>query len=195
MFTPIYMDGAASFNAGIVKEVLARVPKGCEYIISSRLDNDDALHCQYIQSVQEVFAQQGLCYIDCRKGFSLEHGSRIRIASISKKLNPFASLIEKVSPTLSTIATREHTSWSKVSESIVLDEKPLWIQVVHGNNLSNRFGHRGYLVEGGYLIYDYDKIERDFGIPELASRATNKLSTTFYNLWLFFALLAKSFRS
>ena len=93
-FIPVFIDGAKSFKKSVKTEVYDR-SVGEAYVITSRLDNDDAIHSSYIDTIQKQFKEQEYCYVDCVSGYSLLDQEKLMLAKIRKKLSPFSSLIAK----------------------------------------------------------------------------------------------------
>ena len=181
----VYIDGAEAFNQSCIDEVKSRLNSQDEYVITSRIDNDDAVHQDYISSVQEVFNKQDYCYIDCTKGLTLLDDKKIRVAKITKPLNPFSSLIEKKSNNITTISTKNHDHWKGISDQIQIMHKHLWLQVIHDGNITNQFGHLGYLTSGGYLTSDYDKVKNEFQLAIDFSKRENRFTIVLYNIKLY----------
>ncbi len=136
-FTPVYIDGMTEFLPSIVKEIKARQTQ--PYIITSRLDNDDSLHQDYIKEVQSEFSEQDFMVIDFIDGFTLQVEPTVRFAKRSHVHNPFVSLIEK-SENFKTIWTHErHGRWSNVKQVTPVRYKPMWMSVIHMENKANSF--------------------------------------------------------
>ena len=136
-FKPIYIDGMEAFYPSIKKEIQARLTQ--PYLITSRLDNDDALHQDYVKEVQLNFKQQDFMAIDFIDGYTLQIAPEVKFAKRSHVHNPFLSLIEK-SENFKTIWTHErHGAWSKVKTVTPIQHKPMWMSVIHMENKVNDF--------------------------------------------------------
>jgi hypothetical protein len=156
---PIFIDGAESFNQEVVIEVKKKTGNNFSHIITTRLDNDDAIHESFVQAVQEQFKGQDEALIDPISGYSLWTHSPTLLAKVKKPFNPFMSLIEKNVSELTTVSTRNHDHWSSYQNRLVLDGIPLWLQVIHGENQASQFGYKGWLVEGGYISRELNLLE------------------------------------
>ncbi len=136
-FTPVYIDGMEAFLPAIVTEIQARLTQ--PYLITSRLDNDDSLHQDYIKEVQVEFSQQDFMAIDFIDGYTLQVEPEVKFAKRSHVHNPFLSLIEK-SAGFKTVWTHErHGQWSKIKQVTAVRNKPMWMSVIHMENKINSF--------------------------------------------------------
>jgi hypothetical protein len=136
-FTPIYIDGMTAFYPSIKKEIQARLTQ--PYLITSRLDNDDALHENYVKEVQANFNQQDFMAVDFIDGFTLQIAPEVRLAKRSHVHNPFLSLIEKSEDFKTIWANDRHGAWSKIKEVTPIRNKPMWMSVIHMENKVNDF--------------------------------------------------------
>jgi hypothetical protein len=163
-FKPIFIDGMEAFLPSIKAEIKASLSQ--PYLITSRLDNDDCLHQDYIQEVQNQFGQQDFMAIDFIDGLTLQIEPQVCLAKRSHVHNPFLSLIEKAND-FKTIWTRErHGQWSKVKLLTPIRNKPMWMSVIHAENKVNDFY--------GFGKVDWDKIDgfniEKFLLEKLKSR-------------------------
>tara|TARA_B110000438_G_scaffold141468_1_gene136502 strand:- start:971 stop:1816 length:846 start_codon:yes stop_codon:yes gene_type:complete len=136
-FTPIFIDGMKEFFPSINTEIKSRLTQ--PYLITSRLDNDDSLHQDYIKEVQSQFSKQDFMAIDFVDGYTLQVEPIVRFAKRSHVHNPFLSLIEK-SEGYKTVWTNErHGQWSKVKQVTPVRNKLMWMSVIHMENKINSF--------------------------------------------------------
>src|SRR5690606_20280404 len=62
------------------------------FFITSRLDNDDALHYSYIHTVQSLAIAKNKTVIDLTKGYQLHISNKMNYAnSFTSRYNPFIS--------------------------------------------------------------------------------------------------------
>lgn len=110
-----------------------------------RLDYDDLLHESFVEEMQRVagILDENRCIISPSYGVSRKLFP-CRLAKIRKRLPPFLALYRTERFRGLSIFTFNHDEWPDelVSEYIT---DPLWMQVVTGKNISNRFG-RGWMV-------------------------------------------------
>jgi glutaredoxin-related protein len=137
-FIPVFLDGQFSqeINRAIILEHLE---KDTEFLITTRLDNDDAVAVNFVQTIQNSFARQPLEFLNLTNGYVWSNN---RLYSFEYLHNPFMSLIEKVNLQASngfkTILCGEHTQIAAYGAIRQIRSKPIWLQVIHGKNVSNR---------------------------------------------------------
>jgi Putative rhamnosyl transferase len=132
---PIYIDGPATDEV-IARRVVETGLVTSPYLISTRLDNDDAISKDHLASVQNAFHQQDREFLMFPLGLQSFHG---HLYNVYWPSNPFLSLIEKPSKngqvtTVFCVAhdrVREHNNCRTVLRS------HQWLQVLHDSNLAN----------------------------------------------------------
>ena len=138
-FTPVYVDCVfpyGQFPEGVRALVRNFVTEDCKYLITTWLDNDDAIAKNYVQMIQDNFKQQDSETINFLLGYQLYEGKLHLDYEFS---NHFISLIERYSPeSFNTCLSRPHKELFEVCSSAkkVLCQ-PAWIEVVHGKNVAN----------------------------------------------------------
>ena len=136
--TPIYIKGLAT------DEVIARKVKESGYVttpylITTRVDNDDALSRDHLAMVQRAFRQQEWQFVLFPLGLQLFRGHLYGICWLD---NPFFSLIEKVkkSGDFSTVLCCRHGDIYKTGPVLRLWRTSQWLEVIHSKNVSNTLG-------------------------------------------------------
>ena len=108
------------------------------YLITTRLDSDDAVAIDFVASVQAQFGHQDRLFVDFPRGLQLDRsGAVYRYDHVS---NPFVSLIERRQPGQAPMTAFGRGMHGRVRDLGPLREvitPPMWIQVVHGGNLAN----------------------------------------------------------
>jgi hypothetical protein len=130
-----WLDGFdRSRIARIVREQL---DDPVSHLISSTLDNDDALALDFVAQVQGQFAAQTFELVNFTQGLRYDLRSE-KLYTCELETNPFISLIEKVEPgqQVRTIAGCLPHSQIKGRFRQIRDVEtaPLWLQVIHGRN-------------------------------------------------------------
>ncbi|WP_288368685.1 glycosyltransferase [uncultured Roseivirga sp.] len=74
-FCPIYVDGIRSFLPSLRRELMERT--NTDYLITSRIDNDDLIHRDFIKRVKEEAKPSGQLVIDMQRGYQLINKSKI----------------------------------------------------------------------------------------------------------------------
>lgn len=179
-----YISGLEIMKDTVINDI-SKLSNGSKYIITSRLDNDDSIHKDYVSCIQSKFNNQDFCVVDAINGYRLQIKPYPMLISVKQRSNPFVSIIEK-NTHIRTVLERMHTDWKKEKIIITL-KKFLWIQIIHENNLKNKF--QGAFCTNILKILDFgininnDKI---FIIP----RFNNPIIVTFI---YYFSLLKKTF--
>jgi len=135
-FRPFYIDGREGLEESVMQEMKKDIKKE-EFVITSRLDNDDIIHKDFIQSIQKSFQPVSNTVIDLREGYQLIlDKNRNEIREYIHPFNQFVSLIEK-SRNFRTVLDQMHYSWVTSDNIVVYDKKRLWIEIVHQKNKAN----------------------------------------------------------
>lgn len=140
-FIPYFIDGMDNFLPEIVKAIQNSDSE--EYIITSRLDNDDCIHENYTDAIQRQFDQQDHQAIDVIDGYTVEIGEDIRLGYVTKLNNPFISLIEKKDDFQTVWFRDRHGSWKYEKNMTRVRNERLWLSVIHSRNKVNEFSGFG----------------------------------------------------
>ncbi|MEO7061282.1 MAG: glycosyltransferase [Lapillicoccus sp.] len=110
----------------------ARAP----FLITTRVDNDDAVATDFIQTVQAQFGRQDLEFVNLVDGAQLWEG-RTYLRPYTK--NPFVSLVERrTDRPPHTVFISRHFAVDETGPVLnVRTRHPMWLQVVHGGNVLN----------------------------------------------------------
>lgn len=108
-----------------------------EFVITSNLDNDDALSCDYVERVQQQFLadQRHTLY-----SFVLGMQYFVRLDAIVHMRYPhnhFLTLVEPAQGDFHTVQYYGHARARKVLPNVDISEQPYWLENVHGHNVSN----------------------------------------------------------
>ncbi|HOF39809.1 MAG TPA: glycosyltransferase [Candidatus Hydrogenedentes bacterium] len=148
-FEPIYLT---EHNPDTVTQaVRQRLAPDTPFVITTRLDNDDALCRDFIQRVQTEFHHQDAEIINFPFGYIWFKG---RLYLYRDSSNPFTTLIEK-NGDFSTVLARWHTRLSEIAPIRQAKGKPAWLQVVHGKNRKNRVRGRRILPDAASFSVDF----------------------------------------
>ncbi len=165
-----YSEGSEDFFKNYLLEVKRQIKANVQWIITTRLDNDDVLHRSAIDVIQQNVVVKDNFLISLTSGYVLDV-ERKMLAHYFYPMSPFISLIESVSNNPVGIFVRPHTQWQNlrlfIYKEIYLEffkpkerqarfilKSPLWIQLVHGKNVSNSF-YRGLPVLKSISLSDF----------------------------------------
>lgn len=137
-FRPVYIDGLEALVGAVTGLIEGGIENGRpQYVITTRMDNDDIIHKDFIKRIQEAFVPVHGTVIDAREGYQLsieKHKSEVR--EYTHPFNAFVSVIEK-STACKTVLSKMHYDWAKSDNVIVIDDARLWIELVHQRNKMN----------------------------------------------------------
>lgn len=137
----IFMDGYDEFQNKLSTLIKERMDSDSIKVLTTRLDNDDALHEMFICDLQRsIELVPSDTILQFPYGICLKQGRIRKIALQYYPLNQFLTLLEHYNPTQDplTILGREHTVWKKEGYNIYnVTKEPRWLQVVHERNLVN----------------------------------------------------------
>lgn len=137
------------------KTILDNMSGNPRYLITSRVDNDDALSKHYIQMVQDYFEKQDLTFINFTNGYVFGNNE---LYLDEQPSNSFATLIEKFDNFKTVWFPECHTKLANYGPVREISTRAAWLQVVHDKNISNKI--RGELQPPGKMI----SLKRDFTI-------------------------------
>lgn len=138
-FEPIYIDGFKELGSALQQYIETSQPDPNAFFITTRLDNDDTIHKDFIKTIQKLYIPKAKTVIDLRLGYQviLLNGKDIEIRNYQLQYNPFLSLISNLVD-FDNIMTQKHDYWKTFPNTIINDTDHLWIQVIHQNNKLNR---------------------------------------------------------
>jgi hypothetical protein len=136
---PVYVDGL--FTAEYAADVVGRLTK-TPYVITTRVDNDDAISSDFVETIQREFTGQRLEFVNLVNGAQY-FDEKVYLRPYTR--NPFVTLVESAQDGLPlTVFAKRHYEIDKVGPvRNVRTNHPMWLQVVHGENvLTERVGLR-----------------------------------------------------
>lgn len=158
-FYPFFIDGMPNFLPEIIKNIKQLDTE--KFIITSRLDNDDCIHEDYINVVQSYFNKQNHLAIDLIDGYTIQTGKKIRLGFQKHLYNPFISLIEKKDDFKTVWFRSRHGSWKYEKNIIRVKDRRLWLGIIHSKNKVNQFEGYGRVDAEIINKFHIAKIKRD----------------------------------
>jgi hypothetical protein len=122
------------FEQGMARAAVTGLARGHSHLITTRLDNDDAICRTFVESVQRNFHSQEFEFLNFTNGYIWNEG---RVLSGSHASNAFISLVERTAD-YSTVYCGNHMELDRVGPVVQIATPAAWLQVVHGRNLSNQ---------------------------------------------------------
>jgi hypothetical protein len=110
------------------------------YVITSRVDNDDALGKTFIKTVQEKFIEADRTVINLCGGVLYDLPMKVLTMLPDMRFNHFGSLIEKRKNTTEFLTVMGFSHHDPPSEAKVVDvnSKFAWLKIIHDRNLKSR---------------------------------------------------------
>ncbi len=160
---PVFIDlNEVTLVEGLKQEIDKHISPDTKHIITSRIDNDDAIHEDYIKRVQEHFIPNKNYILNFTDGL----GYSDNLLSIAKrnKVNPFATYFETTdNRDLQTVYCTGHPSLKKVAPVNHVSHKLMYLVNFHDNNVSNRH----VITTQIGLIWHYFVRYLCFAIPQM----------------------------
>jgi hypothetical protein len=159
LFTPLFLDDDESaFFAEYITKYLNNF--NCRHVLTSRLDNDDCLHANYIEDIQNYIDEdkmdQGI--------LTFPHGLQYNIdknivANLHFIGNHFLSLICENKIWKNHILHYDHGLEIDVDvpvQKVEFINKAHWLEIIHDTNVSNRQTYKfKNMVTNHRLLQDY----------------------------------------
>lgn len=190
LFTCVYVP---SWSPEVVSRTVAEV-SSAPYLITTRIDSDDAVATQFVADVQAQFAHQPALYVNLLCGVQVERTGELY--RYDEPSNPFISYIEQrvpSEPPRTVFFSLRHV-WSRhFADLLNVVGPPRWMEVIHGTNLSN--GVRGLRVRPEEFEADFDldlPFDRSItGARYRRERVRSMLDRA--RLWLFYPRFAREY--
>lgn len=130
-----YAEHFSAYEKDISELVKLLVPR-TQYLVTTRLDNDDSLAIDYIDEIQKRLYQYDGYFIDFWYGFTYDVLNRVPYY-IKTRRNPFSTRVEKWE-NAKTIKVFNHTLINRYAPVLNVKTKPMWAQIIHGENVLNK---------------------------------------------------------
>jgi hypothetical protein len=171
-------DYNALLDYQISDAIKTLLPKETKFIITTRIDNDDAFHKNAIEIIQQHFIPKDNTIIDLEKGYCYNIEKQV-ITKWKFKSNAFISYIESSNKSAFNTVYREgHPAWIGKADFISITNKRLWLQIIHHKNVANS--------QKGRIVFSKKKL-RNFNIEiRIPFFVIKSLSTSFKKNYLLF---------
>ncbi len=162
------------------------------FIITTRLDNDDAFHEDAIDIIQANFIEKDQTLLNPIQGICLQLEPKFLISRINYSFNPFISYIEKAE-NFETVFKHRHNSWDTKNINIIdLKKDVLWLQTIHNRNMLNNFRFKYFVINKTKLKkYNINKKFTEFDIKF----SIKSILRNIFNINLYFKKVLKNILS
>lgn len=177
---PVFVEGYNEFQEQLPIFLQEIMSKGARRLITTRLDNDDAIHEDFVKETQELLEVAGSdTILHFPYGLCFQHGNKNKLALQYYPLNQFLSLQESVDGVQfpKTVCSTEHDKWGEDHRILSGGDRPRWLQVVHNRNMMNRF--KGSLVFKKHLMKFHvrkSNFEWDYDLKIFLEKLSKKLN-------------------
>jgi hypothetical protein len=133
-FTPVWTH--ADFRRDSFAEPVAATASA-PYLITTRIDSDDAMAVDYLQRVQAQFERQSRLFVSFTRGVQVDRSGAVYLSDALS--NPFISLVEKreAGRLPDTVYVAKHARARAHGPIREVRAPVMWMQVVHDFNVSN----------------------------------------------------------
>lgn len=117
-----------------------------DYLITTRIDNDDAYHREAMAVIQAGFRRQEFEFLNFSHGYQYFTGNQ-RLYLRDDFSSPFMSLVERRQDGFKTALFEQHNQVRGRWPLQQMDGGRFWLQVIHGRNVANNLpvGWSGWL--------------------------------------------------
>jgi hypothetical protein len=129
---PIYFRN--TFDQGMARAAVGELARRHSHLITTRLDNDDAISRTFVETIQQNFRGQEYEFLNFTNGLIWKDGE---IRSGRHSSNAFISLVENAE-NYTTVYCGNHMELDQRGPIAQIAKPAAWLQVVHSRNLSNQ---------------------------------------------------------
>lgn len=149
-FSPEYTE---IFEMRNVAPLIASRRNSEDWLLTTRLDSDDVLGMDFVHRVRHGLKMQERQVVNFLNGAILSLTDVPKLYLIQDRSNPFASLLERFNAEARTIWSERHVDLERMGRIEQIDAPPAWMQIVHGENVSNRVKGRRTFLRNYYDIF------------------------------------------
>ncbi|WP_430934252.1 glycosyltransferase [Saccharicrinis sp. 156] len=170
-FKPFFMENGdyATIKKEFNRQMIKYFDEDTEYVITSRIDNDDSFHKDYIGDVQKQFVKQKDIFISFIYGLQYDIKTNVLARKLSKN-NHYISRVERLNTAgIQTVLTYNHYHIDETGEVVYLDNrnKPMWLEIIHEGNIKNVLNNTSLPLFFGKGINTF-KVELNISISNTA---------------------------
>lgn len=153
---PVFLYDGEYMVGRFKQEVAHRLTSTDTHLITARIDNDDAFHRGMVARVRAEFRGQGDELLNFVHGLQADPDNGLA-AIATEYSNPFLSRIERVRDGQAlTVLDVQHTEAKDSKALRDIRTEPMWLQLIHGSNVTNR-------IDSGRYIFRVD-LAKDYGV-------------------------------
>jgi hypothetical protein len=162
----------------LARDLRAELTPAPEWLLTTRLDNDDGLRRDFVQRVHDNLRFAGAEAINFPNGIVYAGG---RAYSHRDESNAFLSLLEPFRD-FKTVLIVKHPDMAQVAPVRQIEGEPAWLQVIHDTNIRNRV--RGWRVPADQALEGFEIAGAETP-PRAEAKLTLLLDNMLYGTWRF----------
>lgn len=140
-----FVDGYSGFSVSHPEDILALRNPENQYVITTRIDNDDAIHKDLIEKIQQSFNFQDFTAVNFPKIYCLQPTSPPEMTLRIVFSSHFISLIERVQDQqIKGCYSRLDHEWDQPGQIIQIKDKVYCLEIIHERNILNSL--RGFPI-------------------------------------------------
>lgn len=148
-FYAVYIDGMNALGASFKSFVSDNITLPDQYIITTRIDNDDFVASNFISLIQSLAKPIDKFVIDLQNGYQLTtDANNYELRDYHHPYNAFISVVEHVD-TITTVYLKQHYHWEELNTAVKYTKQTMWVEVSHTENFVN---HRQIKLKLAYSI-------------------------------------------
>lgn len=134
---PIFIESMEILKESFKDFIINNIANADSHIITTRIDNDDIIHQDFVAIIQSLFQPMDLCVIDIQKGYQVSIDTQYpEIRLYTHQFNAFISVVENTK-FFDTVFSRMHYGWKNEKIIISYKHKRLWMELSHHENYVN----------------------------------------------------------
>jgi hypothetical protein len=151
---PFHAEYTDLFDMDKVVPKIRAMRRNEEWLLTTRLDSDDVLAKDFVERLRGVLRMESNQVINFNNGAILSLSERSpKLYLAEDRSNPFASLLERFDDHAKTIWAERHVNIDRLGEVDQVFGRPAWMQVIHGENVSNRVKGKRVLLHSQSDIF------------------------------------------
>lgn len=138
-FVPLFL-AAPDYKSQIRESITSRLSPYDEYVITSRIDNDDAIHRDFLLEVEKLFDNQNNTFFRFLNGYQFQEDTHLFLKMRDRCGNHFSSRIESDTKGIDSVINVDNQKIQEIPNVEIVDidsRKRLWLEVVHDTNVAN----------------------------------------------------------
>jgi len=136
----IFVDSYETFEQTYCNKILELNKEAKRYIITTRLDNDDVIHADFVKRIQKSFNYQNYMAVNFLKVLMINPRNTNKIHIDYQFSNHFVSVIEVIeNKTICGCYSKGDVHWDVKGKVIQIMDKPYCLEIISDRNMINRF--------------------------------------------------------